>query len=192
MPNKISRIQNIPVADSPNNEAFEAIVELYFQLQGYVTSSGKWFWYWAEGKKQRGYQDIDVLAINGQETVIVSVTSNLDDKIRFDRLGNVKTEMLNHLIEHFLRVEQYLTEVPEYNWLCAPDVREIRRVVACTTYYKNQIERIHDIFVEHDISLLIAKDIINFVSDYLDNNSNLKIQDQMLRMFRLLTWHLDK
>ena len=86
-------IQNIPVTDSPNNDAFEAVVEVYFQTQGYITSAGKWFWVWEDGKKQRGYQDIDVLAIKDDETVIVSVTSNLDDKVN-TRGGAANVEML--------------------------------------------------------------------------------------------------
>ena len=42
------QIQSIPVSDSPNNDAFEAIVELYYQSEGFITSSGKWFWVWKE------------------------------------------------------------------------------------------------------------------------------------------------
>lgn len=47
------RIQNFPVTDSPNNDAFEAIVELYFQVLGCITSSGKWLWVWEKGKRQK-------------------------------------------------------------------------------------------------------------------------------------------
>jgi len=31
-----NKIQDIPVSDSPNNDAFEAIVELYYQLNGFT------------------------------------------------------------------------------------------------------------------------------------------------------------
>ena len=37
-------IQNYPTSDSPNHDAFEGIVELYYEIKGYITSSGKWFW----------------------------------------------------------------------------------------------------------------------------------------------------
>jgi hypothetical protein len=53
-------IQSIPVTDSPNNDAFEAIVEAYYQAQGYITSAGKWFWVWdKENGKSKG--DIKIL-----------------------------------------------------------------------------------------------------------------------------------
>jgi hypothetical protein len=73
-------IQKVPTPDSPNHDAFEAVVELYYQTRGYLTSSGKWFWVKEPGKKLRGYQDIDVLAINQHEVLIVSVTSNLGNR----------------------------------------------------------------------------------------------------------------
>ena len=86
-------IQSVPTPDSSNNDAFEAIIELYYQTLGYLTSSGKWFWVWEDGKKQRGYQDIDVLAVNEKEVVIVSVSSNLDDKLRQGKDGNIKEDL---------------------------------------------------------------------------------------------------
>ena len=78
-------IQKYPSSDSPNHDAFEGIVELYYEIKGYITSSGKWFWKKSDGRQQRGYQDIDVLAINGKETIIVSVSSNFDDKLNFSK-----------------------------------------------------------------------------------------------------------
>ena len=94
-----NKIQDIPVSDSPNNDAFEAIVELYYQLNGFITSSGKWFWYAQKGKQQRGYQDFDVLAINGQETIIVSVSSNLDDRSKNDPGVKEKMESFFLMVE---------------------------------------------------------------------------------------------
>jgi len=73
--------QNFPVVDGFPADPFEALVEVYYQTKGYITSSNKWFWVWESGKKQGGYRDIDVLAVNDRETLIVSVTINLDDKI---------------------------------------------------------------------------------------------------------------
>ncbi|MBO8181670.1 MAG: hypothetical protein H0Z28_02615 [Archaeoglobus sp.] len=74
-------VQWYEIVDSPPTEPFEALVEVYFQTKGYITSSNKWFWVQERGKTQRGYRDIDILAINGEETLIVSVTTNLKDKI---------------------------------------------------------------------------------------------------------------
>ena len=54
------KVQNLPVVDSPATEPLEAIICTYFQINGYFTSSNKWFWVFDEDKKQRGYQDIDV------------------------------------------------------------------------------------------------------------------------------------
>lgn len=38
--------QTFPTVDSPVNDAFEGIVELYYQINGYITSTGKWFYKW--------------------------------------------------------------------------------------------------------------------------------------------------
>jgi hypothetical protein len=59
----MSEVQNYPTVDSIQTEPFESLVEIYCQLRGYVTSSNKWFWYFESGKKQRGDQDIDLVAI---------------------------------------------------------------------------------------------------------------------------------
>lgn len=99
------KTQGIPVTDSPNNDAFEAIVEVYYQVRGYITSAGKWFWVWEDEKKQRGYQDIDVLAVSGDETIIISATSNLDDRVN-TKSGRANDEMLNKLKGHFNRFKQ--------------------------------------------------------------------------------------
>ena len=90
-------VQNYPTADSVPTDSFEGLVAAYYQLKGYITSSNKWFWVRDENKKQRGYQDIDVLAIGQTETIIVSVTANLDDKVRRTRDGSLRTDMLDKL-----------------------------------------------------------------------------------------------
>ena len=117
--------QNFPVVDSPHNDAFEAIVELYYQISGYITSSGKWFWVRGSGKKQRGYQEIDVLAVNREDVIIVSVTSGLDDKIRFNKRGQPRNDMFKKLQFHFSRIEEYLRQVPQYEWLMDKNVKKV-------------------------------------------------------------------
>lgn len=100
-----------PVPDSSQAEPFESIVELYYQAKGYITSSNKWFWSWEkEKKKQRGWRDIDVLAVNNEETLIVAVTVNLHDKV-----GSKRNK--DNLRDYFRRVEDYLKHVKEYRWL---------------------------------------------------------------------------
>ncbi len=177
-------IQSIPVSDSPNHEAFEAVVELYFQTLGYITSSGKWFWVWDSSKKQRGYQDIDVLAISGNETVIVSVTSNLDDKLRFGRAGTISEEMLKKINDYFDRVRQYLLTVDQYKWLVTGE-KTVRKIIAYNHAFKKATEKVIPILADHGIEVLSAKDILRSLSSYIDQ-PNLKIQDQMLRTIQLL------
>lgn len=181
------RIQSIPNPDSPNNDAFEAIVELYYQTRGYLTSSGKWFWVWEDGKQQRGYQDIDVLAANEDEVVIVSVTSNLDDKLRQGKDGNVKSDMLDKLNSYFLRVEQYLKSVPEYKWIVSSG-KQIKKVVAYNHAFKNADKNVIPILSSNDIEVMSAKDMLAALSIYI-KQPNLKIQDKMLRTIQLLEYN---
>ena len=181
------QIQSIPNPDSPNNDAFEAIVELYYQTLGYLTSSGKWFWVWENDKKQRGYQDIDVLAVNENNVVIISVTSNLDDKLRKGRDGKINDRMLQKLISYFYRVEQYFESVPEYKWLTRED-RKIRKVVAYNHAFKNANKEIVPILNEYSIEVISAKEMLSTLSEYI-KQPNIKIQDQMLRTIQLLEYN---
>ena len=177
-------IQSVPVSDSPNHDAFEAVVELYYQTLGYITSSGKWFWVWDARKKQRGYQDIDVLAVKDSETVIVSVSSNLDDKLRLGRNGAVSEDMLRKINDYFDRVEQYLLSVGQYKWLATGE-KTVKKVVAYDRAFNNAEEKVIPILFDHGIEVLSAKNMLRALSTYI-NQPNLKIQDQMLRTIQLL------
>jgi len=174
-------IQLIPNPDSPNHDAFEAIVELYYQTSGYITSSGKWFWVMEDGKQQRGYQDIDVMAVSGDKLIIVSVTSNLDDKLRKNRNGDINNEMLQKLLSYFERVEQYLNNVEKYKWLCD---KKICKVVAYNHAFKNANEIIQ-ILSENEIETISAGNMLGKLIDYVEQ-PNLKIQNNMLRTIQLL------
>ncbi|MGA2331385.1 MAG: hypothetical protein ABSG75_06475 [Syntrophales bacterium] len=175
-------IQKIPVVDSPHNDAFEAIVELYYQILGYITSSGKWFWVWESGKKQRGYQDIDVLAIGKDDMVIVSVTSCLDDKFRFNKENKPRDDMLKKLESHFDRIEKYLSEVPEYQWLTK---KNVKRVVAYANPFGTCSQRINDLLKKHSIELVSAEEMLHKIEKYI-KNKNIKIQNQMLRTIQVV------
>ena len=175
------QIQNIPTTDSPNHDAFEAIVETYYQTQGYITSSGKWFWVWESGKKQRGYQDIDVLAINGNETIIISVSSNLDDKINTQK-QSANIEKLEKLIGHFNRIKKYLDSVEQYNWLTKE--RNIRYVVAYASTSKKTLPLITTTLKENGINLLSTQEIMIFLHEHV-RQSHLKFQNQLLRTIQL-------
>jgi len=65
---------NFQLVDNPAVDAFEQIVELFYQAQGYLTCSNKWF------PMIRGYADIDVLAVRDKEIRIIQVVTNMDDK----------------------------------------------------------------------------------------------------------------
>ncbi len=186
---KKDEIQKIPISDSPNTDAFEAIVELYYQLKGYITSSGKWFWYAEKGKRQRGYQDCDVLAINNNETIIISTTSNLDDKLSFTQKGQFNKEQVEKLNKFFKRVEEYLRNVPQYEWLVLPP-REIKKVVAYISFPKEKIDKIKEISKNFSILLLSSKEIVDSIMKYLnDNPEHIKVQHQILRMLQVLQYN---
>ena len=176
-------IQKYPTSDSINNDAFEGIVELYYELEGFITSSGKWFWKKFEGKQQRGYQDIDVLAINGKETIIVSVSSNFDDKLNFSK-NELNLEKALKTVEYYKRVEEYLKETPEYNWLLTT-TREIKRVLAVINTPKN-ILKFNDFLNDNNIEVLTVDNMITKIFEYLNNPHGFKIQNQTLRILQIL------
>jgi len=60
---------NFQSMDNNSMNALEQIVELYYQCQGYITSSNKRI------KKKKNYTDLDVLAINDKETLLIEVST---------------------------------------------------------------------------------------------------------------------
>jgi len=183
----VDTIQNYPTSDSPPVDTFESLVELYYQMQGYITSGGKWFWYKSQERKQRGYQDIDVLAISAKETVIVSVTSNLDDKIRFKRSGEINDDLESKLKAYYSRTNKYLKGVPEYNWLMDNN-RTIRHVVAYIRVSDKVRERVEPILNNMGIRLVSGEEIFAALKDYLSSNKNVRIQHPQLRMLQVQKW----
>lgn len=176
-------IQKYPASDSPHHDAFEGIVELYFEVKGYITSSGKWFWKKSEGKQQRGYQDIDVLAINGKETIIVSVSANFDDKLNFSS-GELNKEKSAKTVDYFDRVTEYLTETMGYSWLTNKD-REVKKVIAVVNVPQN-IEKYEQFLKSQKIDVLVIDEMITEIVKYLDDAQGLKIQNQTLRILQIL------
>ena len=153
-------IQDYPVFDNDVVEAFEAIVEAYYQSLGYITSTNKNFWAWGKNQQQRGYQDIDVLAIKEKETVIVSVTNELNDK----------TSDLRKLEEFFQRARQYLKKTPEYQWL-ATEERLKNQVVYISGPKKGgkRIEEIEKRLRQKKIELMDAEKIIEQLKKYFED-----------------------
>lgn len=90
---------NFQLVDNPAVDVFEQIVELYFQSQGYLTSSNKWF------PMSRGYADIDVIAFRDKDVRVIQVVTNMDDK---------KPDGLNMFFEKAI---EFLNK--NYPWLVA-------------------------------------------------------------------------
>ena len=189
MSNNMDKIQSYPIVDSIPTEPFESLVEMYYQLEGYITSSNKWFWVRESGKKQRGYQDIDVLAINDDETLIISVTINLDDKVRFGRNGKLREDMLEDLSRYFDRVETYLKNVGKYNWLIK-NKRKVKRIIAYAYGgYKKEEKRkeLEDELGKRGIELISSKEIIEYLKKKIEKiqDKGLKTNNQLVKMIQL-------
>lgn len=140
---KIQRRSSFRLVDGTPRDTTEALVELCYQAKGYITSSNKWIKYSERG----GYTDIDVLAVNGEETVIVSVSTNLDDK------------KLQRLDRYYKTVIGYLNNCNEYQWLLK---NKIRKVLAVFTYAAKRQDKIVERFHAHDIELLYASQIFDY------------------------------
>lgn len=177
-------VQDYATSDSPVNDAFEGIVELCYQLEGYITSTGKWFW--TKGDKQKEYQDIDLLAIGRNKTIIVSVSSNLKSKITLNKKGELNTDLHLKLKDSFYRVEEYLKNTKEYEWLLDGN-REIERVVAIAEpQSKKHLEKINEKLMNDKIKIRTPKEIIEEIMVYVDKNKNLKIQHEALRLIQIM------
>ena len=87
---------NFQLVDNPAVDAFEQIVELYYQCQGYITSSNKWF---RPGAKER-YRDVDVLAIKDKEVRVIQAVTNMDDK-RPDKLNLYFDKAIEYLNKYY-------------------------------------------------------------------------------------------
>lgn len=181
-------IQSVPVPDSPAFDALEGIVELYFQVKGYITSSGKWFWVWDKSaKKQRGYQDIDVIAIGQDETLLVSVSSNLDDKAGFKRSGAFDDEKLSKLKDHFARSKRYLKRVEQYSWLVKKP-RSVRMIVAYHASSEKVEAQVIEALKREGIEAISVKPMIKRLAEYA-GQENIKVQDPLMRLLKVVDWH---
>jgi len=189
MPKKTKRSgdsQQYPTVDSPPVDPFESLVATFYQIKGYITSVGKWFWVWQDGMRQPGYQDIDVLAINADETIIVSVTSNLDDKVSFKRNKSLDQEKMNKLLQFFNRAQRFLTETPEYSWLMKSG-RKTYRVVVCAGWHEKNLERIRSVLKSNEIELRTSSDIFRELRTEIRTikEKGLKTNDPLVRLLNL-------
>ena len=175
------KIQDYPMVDGNPHDSFEGLVELYFQMKGYITSSNKHFWVRESKKKQRGYQDIDILAINNTETLIVSVSSNLDDKVNTSKIHS-KT------LNHFKRVYSFLGGVKEYKWLLKTS-RKQRKIIAYMSGYKTpeSYEKVIALLKPKGIELLSVFTIVDFLMKELRRlkELGLKPENNLVRLLQV-------
>lgn len=178
--------QDYPTVDSPPVDPFESLVATYYQLKGYITSIGKWFWVWQKGKHQPGYQDIDVLAINADETLILSVTSNLDDKVAFNKDNSLDKDKMRNLLRFFDRAQRFLTKTCEYSWLTGGG-RKVRRIVVCASWRDINLERVSRVLKLKNIELMTSSEILNELHPMLAEikEKGLKTNDPLVRLIRL-------
>lgn len=180
------KIQKLPVADSPATDPLEAIFATYYQINGFITSSNKWFWVHEEGKHQQGYQDIDILAISATETILVSVTANLDDKVRFDREGVFRADMLQKLVSFYDRAAGYLENVPQYRWLLA-DGRVQKRILAYGVG-DSLAQKIRGPLLDKNIQLLSSEAAIRQIQTAVREQTNhgLRTNNQLIKLLQYL------
>lgn len=182
------RVQNYPMVDGNTRDSLESLVEIYYQMKGYITSSNKMFWVKTPGKAQRGYQDIDLLAVNAKETYIVSVTSNLNDKVRFARDGSVNEELLERTVEYFHRVEEFLEEVEQYQWLLRE--REVNWVIAYLRGYRTRHKQISEAVDNWSIELISVIEILKYLESKVKDlkTKGLNPNNDLLRMVQI--WNI--
>ncbi len=185
-------IQSYPSFDSVQTEPFEALVAAYFQANGFITSSNKWFWSRDNRKKQRGYRDVDVLAINGSETRIVSVVVNLDDKIRHNRSRLLQHDMLAELETYFSLVEKFLRETPDYSWIVDRQHRAVLRVLA----YKSGPLRpdVEDALEKSHIEPLPGRKVIQVLKERVSEygKKGIKSNNPTVKLVELMAEHSEK
>ena len=140
-------MQNISLlnyADCNPRDSFEEVVELYYQSKGYITSSNKWF----ASKK-----DLDVLAINQHETLLISV------KTKFREHKNI-----DELKEYFSFVENELVHINEYKWLIDRNTRKIKHILAYIQSSENILNKL-----PKDVETVDIKDIFTDFKRQLDS-----------------------
>lgn len=156
------------LVDNIHKDTSEEIVELYYQCKGFITSSNKWV---SLGKK-KGYTDIDVLAVNGSEAHIVSVTTNLDDK------------NIDDLDGYFKAVIDYFGKTEEFKWLLT---KEIKKILAVFTYPDKKQEKIIERFRTCGIELLYASQIFEYFKKNLVpwRQIGLKTENPLVKIMQL-------
>ncbi len=186
--------KNEPSPDSFQTEAFESIVELYYQIQGYITSSNKWFSYLGRDKQQPGWQDIDIIAINRNETLIIDATVNLKSKIA---LSGAERDIKKRC-GFFKRVNTYLEKVPQYSWLV--NGRNVKWVLAYEYGYSEKRNNlVKDKMAKVGIELISSNEIIEGLIEYVRctqegrEGKNLKTNNPLVMLVRLvLPWLKEK
>jgi len=153
------------ITGTPN--AYEKIVQIWLDSKGYITTTGKWFWVQDKPNTPRGYKDIDILGLKENETALVSVTTCLDDKIRFTKIGEINQTMYKkNIVQFFDDVIKYLQITPEYTWLSK---KKIRKIIFYFFGMKN-IEKLNQLKNEcskMDVEIISIGDAALEIKDYI-------------------------
>jgi len=162
---KIKKLMDCPaVSSAPTAE--EDLARIWLDVQGYITTSGLWFYAHQHGKVASAHRDIDVIGIKDKETAIIDVTTNLNDKIHLTRLGG-ESDDFRKTIGHFSLVREYLKNVHEYHWLVGK--RKIRYIIFY--YYSGKIsDQCKSLCSKHNIELVGCKRAIGDIKRYLKDN----------------------
>ncbi len=160
-------------------EAYEKIVQIWLDMLGYITTTTRFFWSKLENKKQRGYRDLDVLAINEEELLIVSVTTELATKVATKEWGNTKF--------FFDLAEKYLKETEHYKWMTK---KKIRKIIFYFYTYRTEEKRKEVLLKCKDAGLETKsfKDALLDMKEYFDIHETGKTESPV---FTLLGMFLD-
>lgn len=164
----MNKVQNYVTIDGNSESSFETLAELFFQTKGYITASNKWFWYKEASKKQRGYQDIDIIAIKKDESVLIAVTSELDK------------DQTKNLPRFFNKAIEYLKSVSEYSWL----TENLKKIIVYGIGSSPCVKQLKD----EGFELIDQQEIINGLIEYLNNYhiKGLKFKSSAMEMLRML------
>jgi len=169
-----------------NNDAFDTMVELYYQTQGYITSVGKSFTVYEPNHESGLHCTLSMIAINEQETVIVSPYDSLPGHVTWDKKGNIKMKTLEFFEHYFRHCEGYLRNVQSYQWLAQ---RPMRRVVALLW---PEEQPVNDNFIEHmnkrGVDVLTGRAIAEKLITYATSGDTSAFPDvQALRLIAIMS-----
>jgi len=141
-------LKSLQLADGRARDAFEKVVELYYQCNGYITSNNKWF-----KINKKDYTDIDLVVINGKEIHIVNITTNLNGKTVEDKINVKDGKRKEGLITHFKKSQEAFEKNYKSLYDQANDIVSVIAFINGSPSIKKKIKK------ESNIRLLAADNI---------------------------------